>query len=140
MRKSTAVLLGILGVLVVFYLIGSRRQETASAPATTTAASSAVASWHQIAEWSGSGIKQTEGFRPDSREVRISWDSRPANAALTIFQLYLHRASDDLPVEVAANTAETGEGSTLVRLQPGQEYYLKVNAAGKWAVKVEDRR
>jgi hypothetical protein len=132
MSKSTWILLGILGAMVAFWLIGNRDQATRSAsiPAPPTAA---AATWHQLGEWSGTGTKQTEGFAPTSREVRISWDSKS-----NLFQIFVHRASDDFPVEVAANTQEQGTGSTLVRLRG--EHYLKINSVGKWAVKVEDKR
>jgi hypothetical protein len=132
MKKSRVILLGIL-CLLVLYWIGSNRDPQAAQSASTPVPTTAAAAWHQLGEWSGTGIKQTEGFAPASREVRISWDSQSS-----LFQIFVHRASDDFPVEVAANTQEQGTGSTLVRLRG--EHYLKINSVGKWAVKVEDKR
>jgi hypothetical protein len=138
MRKRTVILLGVLALLALYW-IGSREQDATPAASVQTATPTPAATWQPLLELSGSGIKQSESFRNAGREVRLSWESNAERAGLSIFQIYVHRASDDGLVQVAANTTAEGGESTIVRLTPG-EYYLKVNAVTKWAVKAEEKR
>ncbi len=80
-----------------------------------------------IASFTGSGGKNTRPFTVPSG-WEIQWDARG-----DIFQLYLYE-SDGSMVGVPANQQGSGEGSSY-QAKAG-EYYLQVNAIGKWSIKI----
>src|SRR5688572_1314010 len=94
--------------------------------------------WQKLLELKGNGIKQSETFTTRSREVKISWATKAQHSGVSIFQIYVHRSSDDHLVELAANTTAEGDDSTLVRMPTGQ-YYLKINSANRFVVVIEDK-
>jgi len=80
-----------------------------------------------IAEFSGSGGKNTRPFQPNG-SWEIQW-----NAKGDIFQLYLYSSDGNL-IGVPANQMGAGVGSSY---QPkGGKYYLQVNAMGDWTIKI----
>lgn len=86
-------------------------------------------------KWSGSGIKQTESFTPTKRECVIAWRVKPEDprVPIVIFQIFVHDDNDRM-VDLVANVTKENADSSVVRLQPGKKYYLKINAAGRWSV------
>lgn len=80
-----------------------------------------------IAKFSGNGGKNTRPFSP-SGPWEIKWD-----ASGDIFQLYLYSKDGDM-LGVPANQQGSGKGSSY---QPkGGNYYLQVNAIGKWEIEI----
>jgi len=97
--------------------------------------------WQTVADWSGSGIKQTESFTTASREWRIYWKTKnEAFAGAGLLQIMVYQADNDALITLAANKQGTGSDVTYVRAKPGR-YYLAINSANvEWVVRVEDQR
>ncbi len=95
--------------------------------------------WRSVKTWTGSGIKETEGFDIQSREWRVSWETKnEAFAGAGIFQIYVHNDKDEL-VSLAANKQGTGKDVSYVRGKG--RFYLKINSGNvDWSVTVEDQR
>lgn len=99
------------------------------------------ATWSQVAQWQGNGMRDTETFDIASREWRVSWDVTSPGLAMN-FIVNVMREGRDAPVAVAANVVnrEASQESSIVRSEPGR-YYLKIVAANTdWSVTVEDQR
>lgn len=97
--------------------------------------------WLRVADWSGSGIKQTESFTVHSREWRIYWKTkREAFAGTGFLAITVHRADNDDVVASAANKQGTGSDVSYVRTPPGR-YYLSINSANaEWVIRVENKQ
>lgn len=108
-----------------------------ASPATPSVPTPAPASWRMLAEWSGSGMKQTETFTTPSREWRIKW--RTSNEPFPnagILQIFVHNA-DGAMVTLAANKQGPGADESYVRSPPGP-HYLMINSGNiDWKVTVE---
>jgi hypothetical protein len=99
------------------------------------------AEWQTVADWSGSGIKQTESFVVGSREWRIYWKAKnEAFPGAGIIHVSVHQADTDEFVASVASRQGTGRDISYVRAAPGR-YYLSINSANvDWLVRVEDQR
>jgi hypothetical protein len=111
---------------------GSARVDTSSPAAAQTS------TWHEVRQWSGTGMKQTESFVIASREWRVNWKTTNQHVA-GILQIYVKTESGEL-VTLAANAMGEHSDTSYVRGSPGR-YYLEINAANvNWAISVEDKR
>ncbi len=81
-----------------------------------------------VAEFSGDGGKNTRSFKV-VKPWEIFWDTSG-----DIFQLFLFDMSGDL-IGVPANQGNPGKGSSF-QVEKG-EFYLQVNAIGKWNLKIK---
>lgn len=98
----------------------------------------APVTWRTVANWSGSGMKETESFTVASREWRVVWSSKAGDTP-GLLQIYVYNDQDEL-VSLAANQMGAGKDVSHVRSGPGR-HYLKINSANvTWAVVVEDQR
>lgn len=113
---------------------------TATAPAPPPTAPAHVPTWHQLAEWKGSGMKETEGFTTTVREWRITWStSNEPFAGAGIFQIFVHKDTGEM-VSLAANVQGAKSDTSIVRAPAGR-YYLKINSANvDWSVTLEELR
>jgi hypothetical protein len=127
----------------LYLMEGSRGGGQPSSPpsASTPAPQTRTLAWQEVAKWTGSGIKQTESFQINNREWRVSWQTtNEAFAGAGIFQIMVHRSSDDALVTLAANKQGIGSDVSYVRGNPGR-YYLAINSGNvNWSVRVEDQR
>jgi hypothetical protein len=151
-RAALACLGGFLLFVVGVLNDGSRRPDAGPAATTTTlpvetvapaapAAAAPAATWTTIASWSGSGIKETESFVTQTREWRISWrtTNEPSPRA-SLLQIFVHDASNNRMVSLAANQQGLGQDTSYVRSAPGR-HYLKINSANAdWTVTAEELR
>lgn len=98
-----------------------------------------TAEWRTVASWKGEGIKDTETFSVQSREWRITWETKNEKmAGASIIQIYVYNEKDEL-VTLAANKQGVGKDTSYVRGQG--KFYLKINSANvEWSVLVEDQR
>lgn len=87
--------------------------------------------WSYIIGWKGNGAKTTEPFRIDGAMWRIKWQSSGL-----VLQVFLYRTKGDL-VSIPVNTSEKGEDVSYV-YEKG-EFYLAINAAGKWEIEIEEK-
>jgi hypothetical protein len=97
--------------------------------------------WHRVATWDGSGIKQTETFETKTREWRVTWaTTNEVMAGAGIFQVMVHDAETQALVTLAANKQGVGKDTSTVRTSPGR-YYLTINSANlDWTVTVDEAR
>ena len=120
--------------------VAARRELSSTATTAPSAPVRTAPQWTQVANWSGSGMKETESFAVANREWRVRWKSgnEPlANAGL--LQLYVYNQDGQL-VSLAANQQGAGEDVSYVRAPPGR-YYIKINSANiDWDISVEDQR
>lgn len=97
----------------------ARREAPAPAPQQAPAG--------DLAQWSGNGMTTTRPFRADG-PWELKWE-----ASGNIFQVFLYRAGEvhgQAMPNIVANQMGSGPGSSYV--PRGGEYYLVVNAMGRW--------
>lgn len=124
-------------LFVIALLVGAVGCEATETEAGQAAATPTT--WYTVAEWSGSGAKNTETFTIPSKEWRISWStSNEAFPGAGIFQIYVHDSGGDL-LGVGAN--QQGVGSDVSYMRGSGPRYLAINAGNlDWTVKVEAQR
>ena len=97
-----------------------------------------VKQWHDIAQWSGSGTKNTETFTIPSqaKEWKISWVTKPSPTYGDFnFQIFVYKPDSGMPVSVAANIIGANTDSTIMR--GAGDYYLTINTAQPYTIEVE---
>lgn len=87
--------------------------------------------WSQIIRWQGSGIKTTEPFKIKGSMWRIKWQNLSQ-----VLQIYVYRLNGDL-VTLPVNTLEKGQDISYI-YEKG-EFYLTINAMGKWVIQIEEK-
>ncbi len=132
MKRSLFVLTFFVAVLAGFSAESEARQ---------AATTSQAPEWQTIADWFGSGIKQTESFSTGSRQWRIYWRTKNASSRRAgVLQIFVHRTDTDAVVATAANVQGAGSDVSYVRAPIGR-FYLSINSANvNWLVRVEDQR
>lgn len=105
-------------------------------PNSTQVASPTTArSWVIVAQWTGSGKKDTEKFTVGS-EWRIDWDLQSKQTGAMFISLY-----DDTAHIVGIPVSTQKDGSDTSFQHRAGTYYLSVNSAnGNWKVTVQDMR
>jgi len=80
-----------------------------------------------IADFQGTGIKQTESFDIPTHEWAIVYitESHPEYGDMN-FQIYVYRSKDDMLVSVAANVI--GEATDYSIIRGAGKHYLMINA------------
>jgi len=86
--------------------------------------------WSYVIDWKGNGAKTTESFR-----VKKSWRIKWKNLG-DILQIYVHNLTGDF-VALPVNTLEKGEDISYI-YEEG-EFYLTINALGRWEVEIEEK-
>lgn len=86
--------------------------------------------WSCVISWKGNGAKTTESFR-----VKKSWRIKWKNLG-DILQIYVHNLDGDF-VALPVNTLEKGEDVSYI-YETG-EFYLTINALGRWEVRIEEK-
>ena len=98
--------------------------------------------WREVARWQGSGMKNTETFHVSADTWRISWQTKPTQHSMPIFQIYVYKSKDklgeDIPVTIAANVmADSDSSSSTIR--GSGDYYLVINTLLSYVVMVEEK-
>ncbi len=86
--------------------------------------------WSYVISWKGNGAKTTESFK-----VKESWRIRWKNLG-DILQIYVHNLNGDF-IALPVNTLE--KGADISYIYEIGEFYLTVNALGKWEVDIEEK-
>jgi len=101
---------------------------SSAAPVASTTSSGVIASW------SGSSTKNTETFHIPSKEWKLSWNTQPGKHGDMNFQIYVYNLDGSLK-NVAANVI--GESSDYSIIRGSGDYYLMINTAQPYEIKVE---
>jgi hypothetical protein len=99
----------------------------------TQAERSATKSWHQVANWSGTGDKQTEAFKVPGRDWKVVWDYA-GGGTVPFFMMSATRLDepDHLPI---ADVEGRNRDSSFLHT-PG-EYSLRIATNSRpWSVSV----
>jgi carboxylesterase type B len=128
-------------LFVLTFIVAVLAGRSAESEARQAARTSQAPEWQTIADWFGSGIKQTESFSTGSREWRIYWRTKNASSPRAgVLQIFVHRTDTDAVVATAANVQGAGSDVSYVRAPIGR-FYLSINSANvNWLVRVEDKR
>lgn len=86
--------------------------------------------WSYVISWKGNGAKTTESLR-----VKKSWRIKWKNLG-DILQVYVHNLNGDF-IALPVNTLEKGEDISYI-YETG-EFYLTINALGRWEVEIEEK-
>ena len=108
--------------------IPSDTLNSSAAPVASTTSSGVIASW------SGSSTKNTETFHIPSKEWKLSWNTQPGKHGDMNFQIYVYNLDGSLK-NVAANVI--GESSDYSIIRGSGDYYLMINTAQPYEIKVE---
>ena len=87
----------------------------------------------EIATWEGKSIKNTETFTVTEKEWIIQWATKPGEYGEMNFQIYIYKADGTL-IGVAANII--GEGSDYSVMRGRGSYYLMINSAQPYVIKI----
>ena len=98
--------------------------------------------WKEIARWKGNGIKHTETFNISVETWRISWETKPTDYSVPLFQIWVYNSKDrigeDIPVAIAANVLADVDSSSSIMRGSG-DFYLMINTALTYIVIVEEK-
>jgi hypothetical protein len=87
----------------------------------------------EIARWEGKSIKNTETFTVPVKEWIIQWETKPGEYGEMNFQIFVYNSEDRL-IGVAANVI--GEGSDYSVMRGKGDFYLTINAAQPYVIKI----
>jgi hypothetical protein len=90
---------------------------------------------HTVAEWSGSGIKNTETFHITSDTWYVGWATKPGQYGNMNFQICIYNADGSLK-GIAANVIGASNDQTVMR--GSGDYYLEINSGQPYDVVVQE--
>lgn len=135
------------GILLSLFIIGTLMKgcdkETSNSSTSATVNNNTTSkSWQTVNSLSGTGMKQSQNFTLTGGEAKIKYKYTSNSKQIGMLAVYVFDKGHDFSKEggipdVMINASEEGESYIT---KPAGEYYIYVNAAGKWDVVVEEKK
>jgi len=137
------VVLGILGISVLSAVFSDDNDVTANEKSSSATISGNTGSeqhkWVEVITFKGNGRKKSESFHLNGNDAKMVYTYKSESPEIGAFGIYVVDKGVDIMheggiPEVMLSKSVTDEESTIQK--SSGEYYLDINAAGDWAVKV----
>ena len=110
----------------------------------TTAATKPTANeWVEVYSFKGNGRKKSESFHLTGNDAKIMYEYKSDSPDIGVLYIYVVDKGDDIMKtggipEVSSSETRVSDESTIQKSEG--DYYLDINAAGYWMVKVLEKR
>lgn len=152
MKKTTKYFLYAAGVIILIGIISVAVKDNKQASTTTTAAKPVETAtttepkkdeWKQVIEFNSNGTKNSETIHLNGGELKIVYDYNSGIEGVGVFGVYIMSKGTDintdggLPDIMSSEAKDAGESALT---KSAGDYYIHVNAQGKYKIKLLEKQ